>query len=37
LVPFAAAGALVGVPLWLAWRRRRPVPASPTVPTAQPE
>ncbi len=36
LVPFVAAGAIVGVPLWVAWRRRRPVPATPTVPTATP-
>ncbi|GAA2731597.1 DUF4349 domain-containing protein [Pedococcus aerophilus] len=36
LVPFVAAFALVGVPLWLAWRRRRPVPTSPTVPTVLP-
>ncbi|WP_157581300.1 DUF4349 domain-containing protein [Phycicoccus sp. Root563] len=37
LVPFAAAFALVGVPLWLAWRRRRPAPATVTVPTVLPE
>ena len=36
LVPFAAAFALVGVPLWLAWRRRRPPQAAPAVPTVLP-
>lgn len=36
LVPFAAAGAIVGVPLWMAWRRRRPLPSSATVPTVLP-
>jgi hypothetical protein len=26
LAPFALVGALIGVPLWLVWRRRRPAP-----------
>ena len=31
LVPFVAAGALLGVPGWLLWRRRHHGPAAPTV------
>lgn len=31
LVPFVAAGALIGVPGWLLWRRRHHGPAAPTV------
>lgn len=31
LIPFAAAGALIGLPLWLAWRRRHPATVTPTV------
>ncbi len=31
LVPFVAAGLLLGVPGWLLWRRRHHGPAAPTV------
>ena len=37
LVPFVAAGALLGAPLWLVWRRRRHGPAAATVPAVLPE
>ncbi|WP_406830525.1 DUF4349 domain-containing protein [Pedococcus sp. KACC 23699] len=37
VVPFAAAGAIVGVPLWVVWRRRRPVPTAPTASTVLPQ
>jgi hypothetical protein len=40
LLPFVAAAALVGIPGWLLWRRRRPAsaePPPPARPTPQPE
>jgi hypothetical protein len=42
LLPFVAAAALVGIPGWLLWRRRRPASAEPPQPpparpTPQPE
>lgn len=36
LLPFAAAAAVVGVPAWLVWRRRRPGPAGPAEPPHAP-
>lgn len=46
LLPFAAAGALVGIPAWMVWRRRKPAsgggaeppqPPAPAQPAPQPE